>query len=440
VSAVPFSVGFEPARFVLDNGLTVLHSENPASPAVTISLRFAAGSAFETAATAGLAGFCAAMLKRGSERRNKQQIGELLDFTGAMLSGHADRHTGGVAAKARAADFEAMLGLVAECAQLPSFPRPEVEKLRGDILTSIQEDRDDTRQISMDLLRAAIYPPDHPYAWRLLGTEDSIRSLDRDQLADFHDTHYGPGGAVLVIVGNVELDRARAAVDLAFGGWVSATGAQGPDGGGLPAALPRIAEAPGLESRRQVVQSMPTKSQADVAIGHPGLRRLDDDYYAAMVMNMILGSFALGGRLGHEIREEKGMAYYAYSSFAAGVGPGPFVVRCGVHPDNVDAAVEAALAELERMRTEEVADAELADSKSAIVRSLPRTLETNEGIAGALQTIEQYRLGLDYLQRFPGLIEAIGAADILAVARRRLHPDRCAIAIAGPYRTAAEQE
>jgi zinc protease len=183
---------------------------------------------------------------------------------------------------------------------------------------------------------------------------------------------------------------------------------------------------------------MPTKSQADVAIGHPGLRRLDDDYYAAMVMNMILGSFALGGRLGHEIREEKGMAYYAYSSFAAGVGPGPFVVRCGVHPDNVDAAVEAALAELERMRTETVGDAELADSKSAIVRSLPRTLETNEGIAGALQTIEQYRLGLDYLQRFPGLIEAIGIADVLAAAKRRLHPDRCAIAIAGPKQAEVE--
>ncbi|MGD8331126.1 MAG: pitrilysin family protein [Acidobacteriota bacterium] len=425
--------GFHPQRFVLDNGLTVLQQDNATSPAVSISMHLAAGAAFESAPRTGLAGFTAAMLKRGTEQRSKTQIGEHLDFTGALLSGSAARHTASVGAKARVADFESTLELLAECVMTPTFPVPEVEKLRGDLLTAIREDRDDTRQMVSDLLRAAIYPADHPYAWRLLGTEETVADIDRDDLVAFHHAHYGPGGAVLVVVGGVALDRVRKAVGNTLGGWVASTGAQGPDGGGLPAALPRISDVAGPTSRETVVHTMRNKAQADLAIGHPGLRRLDDDYYAARVMNMILGSFAMGGRLGRIIREEKGMAYYAYSAMQTGVGPGPFVVRAGVHPSNVDAATACALEELERIGREPVSAEELSDAKSAMVRSLPRQLETNEGIAGALHSIEQYRLGLDYMDRFPGLIDAVDAEQVMEVAARRLHPDRCAVVVAGPY-------
>lgn len=429
-------VRFRPTRFVLPNGLTVLHQENAESPAVTMSMRFAAGAAFESPASQGLAGFCAAMLQRGTEKRTKTQIGEHLDFTGALLSAGATRHTASIGAKARADDFESTLELLGECATSPSFPVPEAEKLRGDILTAIREDRDDTGQIAIDMLRAAIYAAEHPYAWRLLGTEETIQAVDRRTLVDFHRTHFGPGGAVLVIVGGVDGDRAREAVEAKLADWTAETGAQGPDGGGLPAALPNIPDAPGPAERSRSVQTMANKAQADVAIGHPGLRRLDDDYYAAVVMNMILGSFAMGGRLGRSIREEQGMAYYAYSSLGAGVGPGPFVVRAGVHPDNVDAVVDCVLEEIDRIRREPVSDQELADARSAIVRSLPRNLETNEGKAAALHSIEQYRLGLDYLDRFPDLIDTVSAEQVLAVAEKRLHPDRCAVAVAGPYPSA----
>ena len=127
------------------------------------------------------------------------------------------------------------------------------------------------------------------------------------------------------------------------------------------------------------------------------------------------------------------MSYYTYSSFGAGVGPGPFVVRAGVHPSNVDVAVECALEEMERIRREPVTDDELSDAKSAIVRSLPRQLENNEGMAGALHSMEQYRLGLDYLDRFPDLVGGVTVEQVLDVAARRLQPERCVVAVAGPY-------
>ncbi len=426
----------QPQRFRLDNGLTVLCQPNAASTAVSISLRVAAGAAFETAPTAGRSGFCAAMLKRGTEQRSKAQIGEHLDFTGALLSAGSSRHTADIGAKAREADFESTLGLLAECAIMPSFPGAEVEKLRGDLLTAIREDRDDTRQLVTDALRAGAYPADHPYSWRLLGTEASIGALGRDDLVAFHRRHFDPGAAVLVVVGGVDNERVREAVEASFGGWESAA-----DGntGGLPAALPAIDDAAGPTGIERAVDTLADKSQADVGIGFPGLRRSDDDYYAAVVMNMILGSFAMGGRLGRVIREEKGMAYYVYSSLGASVGPGLFMIRAGVHPANVDIAVECAQEEMRRIQREPVTDDELSDAKSAIVRSLPRNLENNEGIAASLHSIEQFELGLDYLDRFPGLIESITAEEVQTVAASRLRPDACVVAVAGPYPLPAEE-
>ncbi len=433
MSTTAARINFEPTRFVLPNGVTVLTQDNPSSPAVTVSIRLAAGAAFESRQTMGLAGFTAAMLKRGTAKRSKAEIGELLDFTGALLSAGASRHTAGVGTKSRAADFTHMIELLAECVITPAFPVAETEKLRGDILTAIYEDADDTRQISTDLLRASIYPEEHPYAWRLLGTEETIRHIGRDDLAAFHETHFGPGGAVVVVVGAVDAESVTEAVTGAFAEWTAATGVQGPDGGGLPAALPNIADVeppPGIERH---TKTMEDKAQADVALGHPGMRRHDDDYYPAAVMNMILGRFAMGGRLGRSIREEKGMAYYAYSTLGASVGPSPFVVRAGVDAANVDAAVDCILEEMTTMQTEPVGEEELDDARSAIIRSLPRTFETNEGMAGALHAMEQYRLGLDYFSRFPDLIGEVSVEQIQNVASRRLHPDRCSVVVAGPY-------
>jgi zinc protease len=133
------------------------------------------------------------------------------------------------------------------------------------------------------------------------------------------------------------------------------------------------------------------------------------------------------------VREEQGMAYYTYSTFEASFGPGPFLVRAGVHPDNVDVAVESILNELQRMREERVTERELDDATSALVRSLPRALESNEGLGTTLHTIEQYDLGLDYLERYPRLISAIGVDDVLAAARDHILPERVGVSIAGPY-------
>lgn len=423
------AVEFRPTRVELENGLTVLHQANPLSPAVTVRLAVVAGAVHEEPAAAGKGRFCAGLLDRGTGRRSKAEIGEVLDFTGATLSTSGGRHLSTLRAKCRATDFEEILELLAECAREPSFPADEVEKVRGDILTGLREDADNTRAVAVERFRELVYAAEHPYSRKVSGSEESVAGIERDELAEFHARHYRPGAAALVVVGAVDAERAVAAAREAFGAWEQS----GEAPRGLAASLPEVADAPSPQEIQRVAATMPGKSQVDIALGHPGLRRTDDDYYAASVMNMVLGRFAMGGRLGRSVREEQGMAYYTYSTLAAGVGPGPFLVRAGVSAANVDRAVESIVAEIETLQQETVEQEELDNARSALIRSIPRTLETNSGMASVLHVIEQYDLGLDYLERYPELVSAVDAAEVQRIARERLHPDRYGLAVAGPY-------
>jgi zinc protease len=126
------------------------------------------------------------------------------------------------------------------------------------------------------------------------------------------------------------------------------------------------------------------------------------------------------------------MAYYVFSGFEANVAPGPLAVRAGVNPANVERAITSIDDELERMARDGVTPAELDDAKRYLVGSMPRTLETNGGIAAFLHTADFYDLGLDYDERLPGLIEAVTLDEVQAVAREFLVPARASIVVAGP--------
>ena len=186
-------------------------------------------------------------------------------------------------------------------------------------------------------------------------------------------------------------------------------------------------------ARQRRVITMMNKAQADIAYGFTAIARDDAAYYAFWLMNNALGQYAIGGRLGDSIRERQGMAYYVFSSLDATVIEGPLVVRAGVSPANVDRAVASIDEELVRLAREGVSERELAESRQYLIGSMPRTLETNAGIATFLQTIEFFGLGLDYDVRVPELLGQVTLDEVRAAARRVLDPDRATVIIAGPY-------
>ena len=150
-------------------------------------------------------------------------------------------------------------------------------------------------------------------------------------------------------------------------------------------------------------------------------------------MNNILGQYGVGGRLGRRIREEQGMAYYAGSVFDAGPIAGPLLVRAGVSATNVDRAIASIDVEVDRLADQGATAAELENAKRYLVGSIPRSLETNAGIAQFLQTAELYGLGLDYDRQLPDRVQAVTDEDVARAAASTMASDRAAIAIAGPY-------
>jgi zinc protease len=179
---------------------------------------------------------------------------------------------------------------------------------------------------------------------------------------------------------------------------------------------------------------MMNKAQAEIAYGFTTITRSDPAYYAFWLMNVALGQYALGGRLGDSIRERQGMAYYVSSQLDANVLEGPLQIRAGISPANVDRAIASIDEELARLRLDGLTSRELNESRQYVVGAMPRALETNASIANFLQTGELFGLGLDYDLRLPGLLGLVTLDDVHEAAQRAVDPARASIVVAGPYK------
>ena len=415
--------GLAAARHVLQNGAVVISKEARTVPAVTIQIAVRAGSVYDPDSTLGLSHLVSRVIDRGTRRKSSDDIAEVLDARGVSVAMGANRHVLTASCTCLSEDFEPMLALLGEILTEPVFPEEEIEKRRGEVLNSIRQDDDNPAALAMQNLFAMLYPDGHPYGRLAKGTIETVNRIGRNDLVAFHESRFAPSTLAAVIVGDVERERAMAAAERVFGGWRKASAAE--------ALLPHP-PTPGTRQLRVI--TMMNKVQADIAYGFTTIVRSDPRYYAYTLMNNALGQYGIGGRLGDNIRERQGMAYYAFSSFDANVVEGPLFVRAGVNPANVDRAIASIDDEIRRMASEGLALQELEDCKQYLIGSIPRLLETNGAIAAFLQTAEFFGLGLDHDLRVPELLRSVTLDDVNRVAREALDPDRAAVAIAGPYR------
>ncbi len=408
-------------RTTLPNGITVLVYENFASQSVVMEGVVRAGALAESRQWAGLSNFTAVSLMRGTEKRDFAQIYEELESIGADLGFSSGTHTTGFSAHCLAEDMDLLLDLMAQSLRRPTFPENQVEQVRGQIMTGLAMRANDTRRMANLIFNEALYP-EHPYGRSTSGYLDTIPAISRDDLADFHARYYGPSGMILAVVGAVKAEEALEKVTAVFGDW------QNPN----QQPLPPMPDAVRPAELRRVTHAMPDKIQSDIILGLPGPLRSAPDYLDASLMNTILGVFGMMGRIGQTVREEQGLAYYAYSRLQGGLGPAPWSASAGVAPQNVAQAIASIRAEITKIQNEPVSAEELADSIAFRTGSLPVSLETNSGLAGVIADMELYDLGLDFLQRFPDMMRAITAERIQAAAQKYLSAEQMVVAVAGP--------
>ncbi len=408
-------------RRVLDNGITVLSRSNFNSPSVTISGHIRTGSLFDPDDKLGLADFVASSLMRGTRKHSFDALYNELESVGASLGFDSGTNSTRFHGHSLIEDLPLVLRLLVEILHGPIFPAAEVEKLRHHLLTGLAIRAQDTADMA-DLTFDEILYKDHPYGRPEDGNPKTIKAITRADLVSFHRRTFGPKDMQVAVVGAIDADEAVEAVEHALGRWKN------------PAqlAMDDVGDPRHLGQTVRRHHKIAGKSQADIIIGTNGPRRKDADYMAASLGNSVLGQFGMMGRVGKSVREESGLAYYAYSNINAGLGPGSWTVSAGVNPANVERATDLIVKELQHFVADGVSAEELADSQANFVGRLPLSLESNAGVAGALLTIERFDLGLDYYQRYEGLVRGVTRDAVIETARRFIEPARLVIASAGP--------
>ena len=418
-------------RVVLPNGMVLIVQENHANKTVALDGIVRAGSLNDPAGKYGLAATTAAMLGRGAGGKTALQLALALESVGAGVGVSAGTEEASISGTSLSQDFPLLVTTLADEMRRPSFPADPLERLRAQTLSGIEEARQDTggtggagSQAEIAFAQA-IYPKGHPY-WSptLDQSAASAKAITRADLETFYQTYYRPDTTVLVVVGDVNTQDVVRQMQAAFGDWAKpASPAPALDIADVPA--PAKAPAP------QIIV-LPDAPQTSLLFGYAGgLKRDAPDFYAAQIMNYIIGGDTFGSRLGKIIRDQNGLAYSVYSSIDAQHGAGPFQVFVGANPKNATRALSLLRQTLSQVRQYGVTPDEVSQAKLYLTGEYPLRLETNAGVAGQLVAAEDYSLGLDYIQKRADYYNAATPAQVDAAIQKYLHPDRGVLIIAG---------
>lgn len=408
------------SRMTLPNGIIVLVRTNPLTPSVVISGYLPAGSMFDPIETLGLAHFTAAALMRGTHSRSFQQIFDDLETAAASVGFGASVHNTSFGARCLTEDLPMVMRLLADCLLHPVFPVDQVDRLRAQALTGLGIRAQDTAEMASQTFDELLFPG-HPYGLPEDGLLETVARIQAADLVQFHRTHYGPRGMVLVAVGAVSPGQFLDLAEQVFGDW------QNPDQPAEPAIPASV--RPETTIRKHV--SIPGKVQTDLVMGTLGPKRTDPDYFAASLGNNILGQFGMMGRIGDIVREKSGLAYSASTSLNAWISAGSWEISAGINPANLERAIDLILDEVQRFTRDGVTAEELQDSKLNTIGRLPISLESNSGIARSILNIERFQLGLDYYQKYNELIESVTGEQVVEAARRHLDTSRFITVSAG---------
>jgi zinc protease len=418
LSAPLHAADIKPHRFVAPNGLTVLVVEQHTLPIVQIQALVKTGSVQDPPEKAGLANLTAGLLDEGTTTRSATQLAEQIEFVGGALEAKAAHDFTMAAARVLVKDIDLGFELLADILLHPSFPEPELERVKKLILGEIIAQNDDPGVVAGKEFSRLVFNG-HPYSWPVNGTDESLPGISRADVQAFHAREYLPNQTILSVVGDVTVEQARALIDRHFGSWQ-----KGP-------APERTTASPAAIDKPVVKLIEKELSQTTLVLGHIGISRTNPDYYAVTVMNYILGAGGFSSRLMDSIRDRQGLAYGVMSHFEPRAASGPFFVSLQTRNATASQALAGVLKELNAMKAAPVSAKELSEAKSYLIGSFPMRFDTTHKLAEVLCQVEFYGLGLDYFTQYPAWIAKVTADDVVRVAKQYLHPDRYALVAVG---------
>ncbi|MEO6354004.1 MAG: pitrilysin family protein [Burkholderiaceae bacterium] len=409
-------------NWTLDNGARVLFVENHTIPMLDVSVDFDAGARRDPAGKAGLAAFTNAMLARGVQAvegesaLSEAQVSDAFADTAARRGGAASSDLAGVSLRTLSSPTErdASLALLARILAQPSFPEDIIERDKARTIASLKEDLTKPEAIADKAFWKALYG-DHPYGPQ--ASVDSVAAISRDDVLEFHRSHYVADRAVIAMIGDVSRSEANAIAQqltqrLAHG-----------------AALPSLPPVPMAHAEELRIPH--PASQAHILIGVPALQRGDPDYFALMVGNYILGGGGFVSRLTREVREKRGLSYSIYSYFNPMAQPGPFQIGLQTSKTQAEDALKVVRSTLADFLRDGPSQAELKAAKDNLVGGFALRIDNNSKILANIAAIGYYRLPLDYLDTWTDKVDKVTIAEIRAAFARKVALDKLVTVVVG---------
>lgn len=405
--------------FETSSGLRVVVAPRGTLPLVSLHLVLRAGSSTDPPRKQGLADFTAGLLRRGTRRRDANEINESVEFHGASLACGAEEDTLSVRITAPSERLGIMLEIMGELVREPSFPAHEVASARNRLLAQIANDRDDPALLAERAMLRVLWG-DHPYGHDIVGTARDVATFTRRDAMKFHRSRFGPRISLLVVVGWADPLEVRRCAQRAFARWREG-----------PTEPPAISRPIGIAmSGRVLVVDKPDQTQSQVRMGAMAFPKGDPDFFPATVMNTVLGG-GFTSRLVQEIRVNRGLSYGAGSGFDRLMAGGSFILSTFTQNKTTREIIDVALAEVRRMRRTGPSVEEVKAAKKYLAGLFPMRLETNESVASAIAEMRVYDLGDDWVERFVPRVSTVTAPMAAKMARKYLFDRPPAMVIVG---------
>ncbi|MFT4562187.1 MAG: zinc protease [Gammaproteobacteria bacterium] len=405
-------------HWVTDNGARVYFVPAPEIPMVDVRFVFSAGSARDESKS-GLAQLVGQLISEGAGELNANVFSEQLAQTGAMLSTGARRDMAWISL--RTLSDEAYSGPALALMQLalakPRFDKDAFDRERANQLIGIKRQQQSPGAIAGNAFFKQIYGA-HPYGSPVSGTETSVTAITLDDVRAFHRSYYVAKNATVAIVG--ALTRAQAEL-LVSNLTVNLDPGQ---------KAPAIKAVSSLSEPKEQRIDFPS-IQSHVKLGQPGLKRGDEDYFALLVGNHVLGGSGLVSILFDEVREKRGLSYSVGSNFSPMAELGPFSASLQTDNSQADEAISVLRGEIRKfIATGPTAEA-LKAAKQNLIGGFPLRISSNSKTVEYLSMIGFYELPLDYLKTFGGFVDAVTIEDVRSAFSRRLDLEKMVLVVVG---------
>jgi zinc protease len=408
-------------------GITAWLVEEHSVPLIAMRFAFDGGSAQDPAGKEGVAHFLAGMLDEGAGDISSKEFQERMEEIAMRMSFDEARDAFYGSFETLSENRDKAVALLALALSKPRFDVDAVDRVRGQLVANLAYAARDPDRVAAEQWSAMAFAG-HPYGRPANGTQASLQSITRDDLAAYWSRTFAKDNLKVVVVGDMDAATLAGLLDNLFG--------QLPAKAKLTAVAPT---QPASAVKQKVIEMAVPQSVA--RFGLPALTRKDKDFMAAFVLNTVLGGGAMSSRLWDEVREKRGLAYSVFTTIQPYKQTSVFTGGVATKNEQIAQSLDLIRAELKRIATDGPTEKELADAKSYLTGSFALRFDSNAKIANQLLWFWQEDMGIDYVDRRNAEIEALTLEDVKRAGKRLFENQDLIVTIVGKPKglTAAPQ-